>query len=215
MKHSWNFVDITNNKYNHLTVIGFHHKDSHGNMYWECKCDCGNTCVVGAGHLKTGHTKTCGCDEYNKRITHSDTHTKLYRIWAAMKSRCNNPSNTCYPYYGAKGVTYSEEWEKYEPFKEWAMNNGYKKGLSIDRIDNSKGYYPENCRWVTLSEQANNKTTNVMVTLNGETHTFTEWCRILGINIAKARSRYEKYGWTIEETFELVERKPVRKRKVV
>lgn len=95
--------------------------------------------------------KSCGCRKY--RFKHKETGTRLYRIWANIKQRCNNPGCPDYKYYGAKGVKMCKEWElSYETFRDWALANGYREDLTIDRINNSKGYYPDNCRWIPASE---------------------------------------------------------------
>lgn len=129
--------------------------------------------------------------------------SKLYVIWIAMRQRCNNPNNYNYKNYGAKGIKVCDEWNKdYISFYEWAMSVGYqensKSKLTIDRIDNSKGYNPNNCRFLTIQEQQNNKTNNHLITLNGETHTVTQWAKILDINVQTIFSRIRK-GLTAEE----------------
>lgn len=120
-------------------------------------------------HLKSGATKSCGC--YRRevssgrheptRVTHGMTHTRLYNIFKNMKARCYNPKNPKYPIYGGKGITIWSEWLKDRTkFFSWALSHGYSDNLTIDRIDGNKGYYPENCRWVTIQQQNRNLSSN-------------------------------------------------------
>jgi len=122
-----------------------------------CVCSCGKISIVQIGNLKSGHTKSCGCKQAPFKhgdATRSKGHTKLYAIWKGMFARCYRKTCKAYKYYGAKGISVAEGWKRYSTFKEWAMLNGYKEGLSIDRMDNIKGYCPENCQWVTLAENS-------------------------------------------------------------
>ena len=117
-----------------------------------------------------------------------------------MKRRCNDETNSHYHIYGGKGIKVCEEWEEnFEAFYNWAMSNGYVKGLTIDRIDNDKNYCPENCRWATYLEQGNNTSRNHRLTFNNETHTMAEWARIIGINYSVLRSRINDSGWSVEK----------------
>ena len=93
----------------------------------------------------------------NNTNHHGLNHTRIYRCWCDMKQRCTNPKSTNYKNYGARGITFCDEWKDFLPFYKWAMEHGYTDKLTIDRIDNNKGYYPENCRWVTMKEQCRNK----------------------------------------------------------
>jgi hypothetical protein len=110
-----------------------------------------------------------------------------------MKSRCNNPKDADYKDYGGRGIKVCEEWmQSFSAFYEWAMNNGYADHLTIDRIDNDGDYTPDNCRWVDLKEQANNKRNNVTVTINGLTKTLAEWSEITGILYKTLHTRYSR-----------------------
>lgn len=121
---------------------------------WLCRCICGNLREVHSGSLVTGNTKSCGCRWRDNMVTHGDSKTLLYKTWAALKQRCNNPTHNSYKHYGKRGITFYAEWKKYLPFKEWALDNGYHEGLSIDRIDNNGNYEPDNCQWITRSENS-------------------------------------------------------------
>ena len=116
-------------------------------------------------YLRNGDTKSCGClniDRIKARFTtHGDKRERreerLHRIWSGMKARCEIPSSSSFKYYGARGIAVCDAWKKYQPFKEWALASGYKEHLTIDRMDNEKGYSPDNCRWVTVLEQHQNQ----------------------------------------------------------
>lgn len=143
---------------------------------------------------------------------------RLSHILTSMKDRCYNPKNKYYKDYGKRGVTICDEWldntkislggyahncrKGYLAFREWALANGYKFGLSIDRIDNDKGYSPENCRWVTMKVQANNNRHNHFVTYNGKTQTLRKWCDELGLDYFRTKSRINDLRWTVERAFE-------------
>lgn len=138
-------------------------------------------------NLTTGKTTSCGCvrkDILSKRqATHNDTNTKLYGVWSSIKARCYNKNTKAYKDYGGRGISMCDEWRNnYLLFKNWAYNNGYSVGKSIDRIDNNRGYCPSNCRWTDKITQANNRRSNRVYTLRGESHNATEWARIYDIN---------------------------------
>lgn len=138
----------------------------------------------------------------SRKLEHGEGTTKLYRVWSEMKERCRNPHRHNYENYGGRGIDVCDEWaNSYLTFKEWAISNGYCEGKAIDRIDNEKGYCPENCRWATQKEQQRNKRNNRLVTLNGETKTLAEWSEITGINHGVLWNRIFHLGWSIEKAF--------------
>lgn len=133
---------------------------------------------------------------------HGRKRTELYRVWCAMKERCSNPHNKSFRNYGAKGIAVCTEWrESFNAFREWAIAAGYKKGLTIDRIDCARGYSPDNCRFATTAEQNRNYSRNHNITYNGETHCIADWEKITGINRATILYRI-KAGKTVEEIFD-------------
>lgn len=117
-------------------------------------------------------------------------HTKIYSIWNEMRNRCSNPNDRNYPRYGGKGVSVCPEWSDFRVFYPWAMSNGYKEGLTIDRINPLGNYEPSNCRWITLAEQQRNRSNNVRIEHDGVSATIAEWCERLNFSYAAAKSRY-------------------------
>lgn len=156
------YKDISNRKYGMLTAIRPVGKNEQGRMLWECRCDCGKIMVSTVSDITRGHTKSCGCLKREKSrcrmTTHGKSYTRLYRIWVGMKKRIYNLNEAYYKDYGGRGLKMCEEWtDNFMNFYAWAINNGYADNLSIDRKDNDKGYFPDNCKWSTAKEQANNR----------------------------------------------------------
>ena len=118
----------------------------------------------------------------------------LYRVWCHMKERCDNPNNKRFKHYGARGIKVCDEWQhSYKAFEEWALSNGYKPGLSIDRINNDKGYSPWNCRWSTYTEQNRNRGKyNRLITYNGKTQCISAWAEEVGLTDSALRRRIQK-----------------------
>ena len=192
-------IDLTGQRFGRLTVL--HEAPKKGiRIAWHCLCDCGKTTDVVASSLRSGTTKSCGCYRdtcpTNPRSKkHGQTKTRLYRIWIHMKERCLAPYHNSYKSYGGRGITICNEWlNDFEAFRDWAIANGYRSDLTLDRIDVNGNYCPENCRWVTMAEQAFNKRTNVM----HKGKCITQWAREVGANSVTVLSRIRK-GWPIEE----------------
>lgn len=201
--------NLKGQKFGRLTAICPVAKNNLGVVLWLCDCDCGNDTIVEGRSLTSGATRSCGCLDREahqfrpNRTTHGKSGTRIYRIWKKMKSRCSNPNDPDYQqYYGSRGITVCPEWlNDFQSFYEWAMSHGYSDELTIDRLDNDKGYSPENCRWATSKTQAINR--NLVrnaktITFHGESHTVREWAEITGINRVTIHSRIFKRGWDIE-----------------
>ena len=186
-------INLKGLKFGRLKVISKAEKDKCGRMKWLCQCECGNYCVVREDNLKSGHTLSCGCYNYRTDEINVSRHglrfTSIYNVWRNMRYRCKDENNK---YYGEKGITVCNEWQDFNTFYNWAMTNGYKKGLTIDRIDNNGNYESANCRWVTELVQGNNKSNNINISYEGETHTLAQWSRKLKVNYETIRRRYYK-----------------------
>ena len=131
---------------------------------------------------------------------HGLYHTKLHGVWNSMKQRCVNPNHIGYENYGGRGITVCREWEEFLPFYIWSINNGYQDGLTLDRIDNSLGYCPENCRFVDRIEQNNNTRRNILITANGKTMTLPQWSRETHIKQTTLYRRYIIKKWSGDDT---------------
>lgn len=209
MPRNGNFKDLTNRTFGYLTAICVdEERTTPKRLYWFCRCICGNTRSLQTHQLTSGKVTSCGCK--NTRVRSSPEvvfrRKRMRSIYSSMIARCHNPNCIGYKYYGYKGITVCDEWKNsFISFAEWAESNGYNDTLSIDRIDNSKGYCPSNCRWIPLSEQAKNMTTTVQYTHNGETHNLKDWCHILNFDycLAKARRQYAKRK-KVDPSFEFV-----------
>lgn len=130
------------------------------------------------------------------KYVHGKRHTRLYGIWTDMKTRCTNPNRAKYKRYGGRGIKICDEWRhSFQAFYDWAMANGYRDDLTIDRQDNDGDYCPGNCRWITMAAQASNKSTNHLITHDGETFTMAEWARQTGIPREVLKDRICRYGW--------------------
>ena len=154
------FEDLSGCKFGRLTVIQKDAK-SKGRTKWICKCDCGNVKSIQATHLKSGATSSCGCYQKERAILcntiHGKTTTSLHNRWKAIKQRCLNSNNKRYQDYGERGINICDEWLDFRNFEKWALNNGYAENLSLDRVDNDKGYSPDNCRWTDEITQNRNR----------------------------------------------------------
>lgn len=202
-----NFKDISGQQFGRLTALYRLHNYHDKHTKWLCVCDCGNLKEVRYEHLKNEMIVSCGC--YHKEIVknvntkHGKHNTPLYNIWLCMKGRCYYVDDKRYKNYGGRGIAVCSEWkDDFQAFYNWATSNGYKEGLTIDRIDNDGNYTPDNCRWATRKQQARNTRRTLNITINGETHCLKDWCKILGLNYDTVKYRIH-HNWSIERAFEL------------
>ncbi len=202
-------IDLTGKRFGKLTVIKKHNQDKWGGWNWLCRCDCGNETVVSGGHLRGLKTKSCGCSrKESKNFSHKMTGSRIYSIWQAMKSRCYYDKNKRFKYYGGRGITVCDEWKNsFISFYEWSIKNGYDETAergqcTIDRIDVNGNYEPNNCRWATIKQQANNTRRNHFIEYNGKTQTVSQWANELGVEPDSIFNRLQK-GFTEEEALTL------------
>jgi hypothetical protein len=152
-------IDLTGQRFGKLVVESRHPENTkHGNRRWICRCDCGGEVTVSGGNLNNRHSISCGC----VRRPHGGFGTALHNVWCGIKKRCLNSNNHGYKDYGGRGIRICSEWLEFIPFRDWALANGYQKGLQIDRIDVNGNYEPSNCRFVTATVNNQNKRSNVL-----------------------------------------------------
>ena len=197
------FIDLTNQRFGRLRVIK-RIKNNGRNTNWLCKCDCGKETEATSHILRKGEKQSCGClhREFiiSKNKKHEKSNTRLYKIYVHMKQRCYNKKDKNYIYYGARGIKICDNWlYNFMNFYKWAFETGYKDNLTIDRIDVNGDYEPNNCRWATRKEQANNQTSNRLITYNGITKNISKWAEEYNIPYEILQNRITKHGWDIEK----------------
>ena len=224
------FKDLTNMKFNHLTVISFAgHKNKNNNRYWLCECDCENKTrkEIAENHLINGNTKSCGClssvvtIRMNKEraFKHKYIYYKeIYCTYDSMRKRCYNEKHDSYKRYGGRGITICDEWlNDFMKFYNWAIENDYKEGLTIERIDYDGNYEPTNCKWATWEEQSYNKSNTLYIEVDSEMKTVKQWSDETGIPQHIIYQRYARYKRKDKKELELLTRekffKPVRQLK--
>ncbi len=206
-----NTIDLTNQRFGKLTALEYEGsvRKSWGMCrIWKCRCDCGNFVLASTAELRSGDKKSCGClqsELQKERKTKHGMHNKrIYHVWQAMKTRCKNKKDKEYFNYGGRGIKVCDEWQEFIPFMKWAYANGYDENAkpgecTLDRIDNNGNYCPENCRWVSMKEQQNNKRMCRYFTHNGKTQTLTEWAEEVGINPRTLYGRIYTLNWDFEK----------------
>ena len=186
--------DITGKKYNRWTAIKRDHSINGNDPYWIFKCDCGNTRSVRKYTVVKGVSKSCGCfrEEHGRKMLtkHGMFCHELYQTWVAMNKRCYLKNYSQYKNYGARGIAVCDRWRN--SFEDFLEDVGERpKGMTLDRIDNDGDYSPENCRWATVLQQANNKRNNVSVVINGVKYsTISEASRRTGLSIRSIKRHY-------------------------
>ncbi len=189
-------ADLKGKRFGKLTVIEYNNDGT-----WLCRCDCGNYTNKKTGNLQRNKNPNCGCIHNGGNYKHNLSHSRLYNIWMKMRERCYKDYCSAYPLYGGRGIKMCDEWvgkDGFINFHTWAINNGYSDTLSIDRIDVDGNYSPENCRWVNMEIQQNNRTNNHRLTFNGENHTISEWAKIYNMPYDRLQARIAN-GWSIEK----------------
>lgn len=204
-------IELTGKKIGRLTVIRrngqYISPKGKKEPLWLCKCDCGIEVTERGSQLRNGKVKSCGClkrEQFIKMVTKHGFRDdeNIYRHWLNMRNRCNNTRYSKYHLYGGRGIKVCKEWDDYDEFRKWSLKNGYKEGLTLDRINTNGDYEPTNCRWVNWKTQQNNKRNNHYITYNNETHTMMEWSEIRNINYSTLRNRINTYKWSIGRALE-------------
>lgn len=194
--------DLTGLQFEEWTVLERAGKNFRGNTLWHCRCSCGVERNVIGSRLTGGYSRSCG--HKTAKITHHCSNDRLYKIWSNMRDRCNNPKCHDYGRYGGRGITVCDEWQHdFGAFRDWALSAGYDYNAeqgqcTLDRIDNNKGYSPNNCAWKSMHEQTRNQSTNRYIEYNGERKIIADWARIYNINPSTLRNRVFKLHWNIE-----------------
>jgi hypothetical protein len=183
-----------------LTVVAQSAVRQKGEVVWACSCVCGAVKHARGSALRGGYTKSCGCLQRESRsvakVTHGMSHTRVYRVWAAMWGRCTNPNTKNFADYGGRGIAVCARWRD---FKKFLLDLGEPPaGALLERVNNNKGYSPSNCRWATRAEQNQNKRTTRYLTAGGETLPLVVWAKRLGIRHSTLRERLER-GWSEEQ----------------
>ena len=186
--------DFIGKSFGYWTVVSSAENKSNKKSFL-CRCKCGNERIVNADTLKLGTSKSCGCyhkEEIRERqTTHGQTGTRIFRIYYDIRQRCYNENNKRFSDYGGRGITMCDEWKNsFQSFYDWSMANGYSEKLSIDRKDVDGNYEPNNCRWITMAEQSNNKRTSINFSFFGVTKNLKEWCDCIGVSYDKMYGRY-------------------------
>lgn len=197
--------NLVGQRFGKLVVVERLPTNRHGEIEWLCQCDCGNTHKATSYNLTQGRTTQCRQCMINQiacaNTKHNCSPKRLHEIWVNMKTRCHNQHYSLYHRYGGRGIKVCDEWEhSFANFREWALNNGYSKDLTIDRIDNDGDYCPENCKWSTVTEQSNNRISNRILVLNGEPDTMANWSRRTGIPYWVIQRRLYDLKWSDEKT---------------
>ena len=194
-----NIENLKGRLFGRLTVIDFAGYGSSRKTQWLCQCSCGKRSVVKSANLKNGNTRSCGCLEQESKMhankKHGLRHHPLYHTWLNVKDRCNNPNNRHYNNYGGRGINICPQWQEcFKSFYDWAMSSGWKRGLTIERINVNGDYAPANCCWIPLSQQAKNKRNTILIELQGEKFHVEEVAKILGIAKSTVYSRLQRHG---------------------
>lgn len=199
-------LNLIGQRFGRLTVLSKESMNKYRKITWLCKCDCGREKIIVSGHLRSGHTKSCGClakeqsiKNGKKNITHGMRNTNIYITWIQMVSRCKNKKSKSYHNYGARGITVCKRWLR---FKNFYTDMGDRPvGLTLERKNNNKGYSPDNCKWATRKEQNNNSRGNVLIEYKGLKLTMAQWAEKLGISKSILRYRIRDACWPIKRAF--------------
>jgi len=199
-------INELGNKYGRLIVIKYA-GTRNNRARWKCQCDCGNKTIVDGSMLRSHKIKSCGCLKNQKTSerfkTHGLSHTKIYDVWIKIKSRCNNENDKDYSNYGGRGIKICDEWENdFKCFYDWAIDNGYKNKLTIERIDVNNDYKPSNCTWIKNKKQSLNRRKTHKFTYKNQTKDIRYFSEKYYINYYTLKARLLIYKWDIKKAIE-------------
>jgi len=189
------FKDRTGEQVGRLTILSDWKREKKVTS-WKCLCECGTEKWIRANHLTESHTRSCGCLMLDTNTSHNKSRSLEYKVWDSMIQRCGNKSHKAYDNYGGRGISVCSEWQDFENFY---ADMGDKEGLTLERLDNDKGYSKDNCKWASWSENNRNRRSIRIVELDGVSKSVVEWAEVTGLKIQTICSRLNK-GWTAERT---------------
>lgn len=183
-------IDLAGQRFGRLTCLNFFGRTTHGKTLWLCRCDCGNRKPVTSNTLRRGTATSCGC--YRKEraaaatiaahTTHGREPRELYERWHSMLDRCNNKNHKSFARYGGRGIRVCDEWRKdFAAFRSWALDSGFSPELTLERRENNAGYSPSNCTWATSKQQARNRKSTLLITINGATKCVAQFAEEYGV----------------------------------
>lgn len=217
-------LDLIGKRFGRLVVISRSNNTKNGKSQWLCRCDCGEEKIINSSDLQSGNTKSCGClhkefaskiGKLNKKHGHAKhgKESKTYKAWRGMLERCNNKNNIGYKYYGERKIIVCNRWspDRGGSFKNFLEDMGKCPGkeYSIDRINNNKGYYKENCRWATNFQQHRNMRSNIMIPFDKKFLCLKDYCKENNLSYNTILNRINKLGWSLKKALTT----PVRKGK--
>lgn len=194
-------IDMTGKKYGRLTVIEMAGRNKHNQRLWRCICDCGNETEVIGYSIRYGDTLSCGCLKKeliaSVNMKHGMSKSHIWSIHKSMMDRCYLPTAFAYSRYGGRGIRVCDRWHSFENF--FADMGHRPEDMSLERVDNNGDYCPDNVRWGTAEDQANNRRSNRLIAYNGETKTLAQWAKSVGMSIGTLWSRLTTHGYSIEQ----------------
>ena len=198
-------LDLKGRRFGRLTVLDEAGRDQWRHLLWKCKCDCGAIRLVTQWNLVAGITVSCGCyakDRASKQLKqHGLSSNRFFETWTSMMKRCYNPNCSGYYRYGGRGICVCDEWHDVKTFIDWCESQNPPENMQIDRIDNDGNYSPDNCRFVTIKENNNNRSSCMYITFQGRTQSLTKWCEELGLPYGTMRSRIHSLHWDPDKAF--------------
>ena len=197
--------NLRGQRFGRLVVIERTEERRSNGVLWSCRCDCGTKHHVTTGELRSGNVRSCGCAKVDaarkvgsQRRTHGLSRSRPYRIWNLMKQRCLNQNDAAYSFYGGRGIQVCKRWHEFDNFFDDMSEPP--PGLTLERIDNDGPYSPENCIWATRQRQANNRSSTIALTYNGQTQSLADWARQRDLPYQTLWTRLYRYRWSMKKS---------------